>query len=127
MSLLSPPDFPAPAQFVMAADLGLFALWVILLVRKAPLKYHYAMVCASLGIWLLGLGIACSLLRAFGNTMGETGVGDPSTLARLFGDALIVGASATYSVIKLVALAAIGLWCSKPKAISTATSGEVVS
>ena len=110
----------------MAADLGIFAFWVILLVRKAPLKFHYAMVCASLGTWLLGLGIACSLLRAFGNAMDLTGVGDPSTISRLLGDALIVGATTTHSVIKLVALAAIGLWVYRPKATLTATSGEAI-
>lgn len=118
-------DLPTAAAFILSADAAIFILWLIFVIRKAPLKFHYAMVCASLGIWLLGLGIACSLLRAFGNTMGETGVGDPSRLARLLGDALIMGATATHTVVKLLVLGVIGLVVFRPKTV--AISGEAAS
>ena len=116
-------DLPTSAAFILAADAGIFILWLMFIIRKAPLKYHYAMICASLGIWLLGLGLACSLLREFGNYMGSVGVGDPSRLARLLGDALIVGATATHTVVKLLVLGVIGLVVFKPKP----SFGEVVS
>ncbi|GEP42190.1 hypothetical protein [Brevifollis gellanilyticus] len=121
------PDFPIPALFILAADAGIFVLWLIFVIRKAPLKFHYAMICASLGIWLLGMGIACSLLREFGNYMGRVGVGDPSRLSSLMGDSLIVGGIATHTVIKLVVITAIGLLIYKPKPTSTVTSGKAVS
>ncbi len=121
------PDLPIPALFILAADVGIFILWLIFVIRKAPLRFHYAMICASVGIWLLGMGIACDLLRDFGKTIDETGLGDPSNLARLMGDSLIIGTLATDTFIKLVVITAIGLLVYKPKPTSTVTSGEVVS
>ena len=109
-------------MFIGAVDIGIFIIWMIVIIRGAHIKFHYALIFASFGTWLFGLGLAGISLREFGTNYAILAAGDPSRLAGLMGDALIIGATATHSLIKILMLAVIGLLIYKPKPVSAETT-----